>query len=521
MAQFSKIDRLTENIVGPVIVIIALVVAGAVGYFSGHGSIGLIASFVAFVVSLALVISLGRRIWVLVVFSWSLVGTTSLFPMAFRVVDIIVLFVFFAFFALAALKLVRSRPKFDTGDWLVLINMGYLAVTFFRNPVGVSALNSQLVGGRPYFNTFIAFLCYLILRKAAADEKSIRRIPFYILLAATFTALAPMVGTISPAVGGALGEFYSGFAPAAAPAFDSGVAQDTESIGRLGSLSLVAPILMVALCAYFRPMTLLLPAYPGRFFLWLLTITLNLSTGFRSSIIGCAGYMAVGTIYWKRTRELFAMGFFAAVVLMFLALGNGLVFRLPLSAQRTLAFLPGNWDPAVVRDAQDSTQWRLEMWQTVLTEERWIRNKLLGDGFGFTREDYYLMQNEQLGYHGFAEGIRQETQLIVGAYHSGPLSAIRYVGVVGLILFLILLIYTARRAYRLTMRCWNTKFFKPVAFVTLQAVLYPFIFVFVFGAFENDLSRALFTCGMIRLLDEGVTQESAMLPGEENKRRAF
>ena len=68
------------------------------------------------------------------------------------------------------------------------------------------------------------------------------------------------------------------------------------------------------------------------------------------------------------------------------------------------------------------------MWKEVLISDKYIENKLLGDGFGFTRRQYATMQ--QLTQFGGSTEDVQENAMITGGVHSGPISAIRYVGVV-------------------------------------------------------------------------------------------
>ena len=67
--------------------------------------------------------------------------------------------------------------------------------------------------------------------------------------------------------------------------------------------------------------------------------------------------------------------------------------NLPWTFQRTLSFLPGNWDPTAVAAAKDSSEWRYEMWSIALSTDKYIHNKLLGDGFGVSRPDYERMMD--------------------------------------------------------------------------------------------------------------------------------
>ena len=95
--------------------------------------------------------------------------------------------------------------------------------------------------------------------------------------------------------------------------------------------------------------------------------------------------------------------------------------------QRTLSFLPGHWDSRAVKDATGSTEWRLEMWRDIPKGTQYISDKIMGDGFGFSRAELSAMERQKFA----TGGMQQEDFMIIGAFHNGPLSAIRFVGVVG------------------------------------------------------------------------------------------
>ena len=61
-----------------------------------------------------------------------------------------------------------------------------------------------------------------------------------------------------------------------------------------------------------------------------------------------------------------------------------LLAPLPPNVQRALTFLPGTWEQRYKDDAEGSTEWRVEVWKVALFTERWIKNKWLGDGLGFS-----------------------------------------------------------------------------------------------------------------------------------------
>ncbi len=234
-----------------------------------------------------------------------------------------------------------------------------------------------------------------------------------------------------------------------------------------------------------------------------------LLSGFRSALSTAMVYVALSSYFRKRHRDILIFGMIGVVMLSFLALGNGTFFHLPLPIQRALSFLPGNWDYLAVSDARGSSQWRFEMWKIVLTEDKWIQNKLLGDGFGLTKYDLGIMEGINFGGSGFVGGAVQEGAMIVGAYHSGPLSTIRFVGAMGLVLFYALLIHLAVRGWRAIKRSFNTPYFPVALFIGMPAVFTPFVFTFMVGGFDTNLPEALFSAALIKLLEHAL-QDAAV-----------
>ncbi len=103
-------------------------------------------------------------------------------------------------------------------------------------------------------------------------------------------------------------------------------------------------------------------------------------------------------------------------------------------------------------DAKQSSDWRTEIWIEALTSERYIRNKLIGDGLGMTSEQLQksvavaLQDSTANGIGGWES--HRESILISGDFHSGPVQTIRTVGYVGLFILLIGMVRVAVHAHR-------------------------------------------------------------------------
>ena len=101
--------------------------------------------------------------------------------------------------------------------------------------------------------------------------------------------------------------------------------------------------------------------------------------------------------------------------------------------------------------------------------------------------------------------------MITGGVHSGPVSSIRYVGAVGMVMFMILLVLMAREAVRLVRLARGTDYFILALFVAVPIVWEPINFVFIFGGYESGLPNAIISIGLLKVLANTLGD----LPGAE------
>jgi hypothetical protein len=442
----------------------------------------------------ALSLILRAKIWLLIPLAWPLSASIPLMEWPFGVRDLAVLIVCASFLTLMGFKIIRAKPKTDLIDLLLLANVLYLCTVFVRNPVGLAAFNSEMVGGKPYFNVFIACLAYFVLSRVPIDLKTACRLPLFLLPAPAFLAVGALMTTHAPGLAGKLGLslIYADFAPSETAGFDNVERQiGLLSVGLTG---------MQILTSYFRPLTLLFPAYFGRFLLAIVFMVAVLFSGFRSALLAIAAYIIFSSYFQRHPRDLFAFAAIGVVGLTLLTIGNGTLFDLPLAVQRALSFLPGNWDYVATADAQASIDWRVDMWSMVWHEDKWIRNRWLGDGFGITRRELALMESVKNGGVGFLGGVDQEAFMINGAYHNGPLSTIRFVGGVGLVLYYSFIVVLAARAVKFIRLAYGTALFPATLFVGMPTLLYALTYPLGTGQFDGDAPQQIFMAGLIKLV---------------------
>lgn len=489
-----RLDRTLQYLSTAIAIVLACVFAIACGSLIGGGQFKLLAIIFLGVVTIATIVVWRTGIWLLIPLCWELTGKIPFAGVPLTIRDISVAIAATGFLIFYALKLLRAKPVFDLLDFFVFLNVAYVATVYVRNPVGVDWLGSAMVGGRPYFDIFIAFLAFSVLKRVPIDLRKVRLLPLFELVGSAFVSVGNLITLIWPSMATRLGMIYSTFAP---PEYESGQVPTEDEIGRRPMLGVVGVKGMQVLASYFTPFSFLFPRHLLRF-LGAATFTVCvLLSGFRSGVLTVFVYLGLSSYFRKRKQDIAVFVLIASVVVGIAAIGNGRFFRLPMAAQRALSFLPGDWDYEAVQDAEGSSQWRYDMWKMVLFEDKWIRNKWLGDGFGFTRYELSIMQSQS----GYLNGVGQEAFLIVGTYHSGPLSSIRYGGLVGLALYFPLMLLLSMRAYRLIRSCYGTPLFPVVLFVGMPIVFAPFPFIFVAGAYDSCMTETFFTAGLLKIIE--------------------
>lgn len=483
--------------------ILGLLLAYYMGTLAGRGNYTKIIAFIAVITGVTFCLWLKSKIWLLIPATYFLSGPVGGLNLPFGLNELTVMGVFGMFMVFYALKVPIHKPTFNRLDFFLILNLVYLVSVYARNPVGMRSLGSELVGGHPYFAVAIAVIAYWIFLHVILDPATMKIFP-QLLCGGTFVvAMLGLVTRYIPGSASLIAPIYGGVNTDSYIKQNFGgtdVVSDSEMY-RLNEFGNLGNFLNLYLCSMFRPITLLTPA---RIFPWLFFMLAwfgLLMSGFRGGIVKNALFFILASYFYSGSRDVVRSIFLMIVAVSLLLVVQGTVFNLPIPAQRALSFLPANWTSSVaLDDAQGSANWRFHIWKQVWSGNKYIKNKLLGDGFGFTAADLAIQIGAMLGGPGYMGGDDAETQMITGAYHSGPLSAIRYVGVVGFILFMVLTIYAAQFSWKLINRAKGTPFFGIAIFVGLPLIYKPFEYVVIFGAFDSDLPFVIFQIGLLRLV---------------------
>jgi hypothetical protein len=496
-------DPRQSNPIGIILVFVTIAgLFGAlfIGSMVAHNEFTKIGALAAIAVATVICLTMGKNIWLLIPLGWMLTGKIQLLPLPFSVRDLCVFAAFGTYVGLAVFKKLPKFAKFNSFDKLMLLNLAYLATVYLRNPVGTRALGSEMVGGKPYLDVATAVLAYWVLQHITITVKESRWIPWLMAAGSTAVTFLGMLTKHFTFLVPYIAPLYSGIDVGAYMAEQTGTEYKETRQSSFFGLATLSGVLM----SFFRPLQLLLFLRPFWSIILYATIAGVLLSGFRTGVIYLVVLIILNSYFYggmKDVVRLVVMMLLAVFLAVFLQTSG---FPIPPAAQRSLSFIPAPWDADVKRDAETSTKWRLEMWQIALQSDKYIRNKILGDGFGFSTYELQIQLQQAWGGKGYIGAETTEAQLVTGAYHSGPISSIRYVGVIGLIIFTITLFACAKYAWSIIRRSTGTPFFPLALFIGVPLIYKPVGFLFVFGAYEGDLPAAIVALAFLNLTVRGL-----------------
>lgn len=508
--------------------LLGLLVAAVLGSAVGSSDLRLIAVVLGMIPVLVIFAHLKTNIWILIPIGWFFVGRLPWLPLPFTVRDMFFLIPIVFFLGFFAMRIVPWKRKTTTLDVLILINLAYLLTVYARNPVGFFAIQTSMVGGRPYFEIILAFCGYIILSRIKLTDVIARFFPLFFVVPTLLLGALEIVTRLIPQFGTVLNQVYTGVGGARESIMPSGP-EAQIGVTRFTSLQFTGMTGVLALCARYNPITLISPFHPLRTLLFAAALLAIFLSGFRSAFLFAMVAFLLSALLRRRLRDVWVAGAAGALGLVLLISLQGSVIQLPSTMQRALSWLPGDWSEDAVADAEGSSLWRFEMWEWAWHDTRIMRDKVWGQGFGFTIDEMNIIANAMLaGQIGgeFLGASDRESFMITGAFHSGPLSTIKFIGIVGFIPYYIMMCYMAVLAWRLCRRAHGTKVFTLALFVCIPIIYEPFNFIFVFGGLDGNYSQLLTWAGLLLMtsnyLDAIVSKERrhpSGMPSDKNDLR--
>lgn len=309
----------------------------------------------------------------------------------------------------------RSLPVLDA---LMCILFIYLCVSFYRRPVAFLALGLDMddIGGKEYVIFLLSFLSYISLSCIPVNFKQSQKLLKYLFWFTMAAALFGLVVSVATGRGG------------------GGEEQDLADAAENSRFSLLAPI-GTLISVYLYASTPLTKIFTRTY--KLLTILLGaccvVIAGWRGRLIEfCFRFAFIAALKRELTAlVIIALGCYGS--LLYLS-EEHLLEGLPYGVQRALCAVPGvNVRKDIQRNAEGSSEWRIVMWKWALDPRTgYIRDYIWGDGFGQSKSD--IQRTLTATMRGTRSGGDQRDFASRGVWHSGWISTMHRLGIVGLVI---------------------------------------------------------------------------------------
>lgn len=346
-------------------------------------------------------------------------------------------------------------------DVFVLLISLYMLHLYYKRPSSIAmlGLDADTIGGKEYYLAFFGVVAYIAWSciPFSGEElcQGIKK-AFYISLAASIIAIFLNVGSGGGDVEGL-----------------------TES-AQHGRFSLFVGFgqQLFAIVYLTYPLSKILTSFrkSAAFAFGVLSVVIS---GWRNIMVTFVGTVLTYAFFKRELTPIILGGIFTYGGLLYLSSENVLE-ELPYGMQRTLCVVPGlHVKKEIKRETNHSSSWRVTMWRWALDPRTgYIKDYVWGDGFG--QSAAYTRRRTTALMRGSLTAGNQRDFSALGIWHSGFITTLHRMGIVGLVLVAarqlidIFFIYSVLNAYR------RTPFFP---YITIRfAVEIPCYVFFYFNA---------------------------------------
>jgi hypothetical protein len=331
-----------------------------------------------------------------------------------------------------------GRPIFL---WPILIIT--LIIFYHNHDLKVGALGGDTEGGKPAILIYIVFVAYFCgINVPTPSVRFLSRIPFYFLLVTLFSSIPYIITTLFPPLAPYL--FYvtdsvnvEAYVETMATA---GVGQ--EQLSKLAAFGPIAAALQLYLLSRYPIGSWLRPERWWIIGLSLFCVVLTCCSGYRNNMFSFGMITMVGAwaYYSWRAVMLPAVVMVVALVVLIASSNNIIdlpVRKLPVITQRTLSFLPGDWDPEAIESGKSSNEFRQNI-EDVYLKEYVRKSPLFGNGFSIDTKTFQYYEDSLKT--GATDQIYAQSKLFIEGkmFHTGWMSVYDVVGIVGMTAFIVL-----------------------------------------------------------------------------------
>ncbi len=377
----------------------------------------------------------------------SIAGNLNFLPAPFNMLNaaniaciLLILYYITGYVLIRQKRIKLGKPKLL---WPILIITGICL--YHTHSLSLGSLGTSTEGARVALLIYLAVFAYFCgINVNHPSIHVLSRLPLYCLVLTAISSIPFFLTT-----------YYPGLAPYVYGAtsnvnvdafFDANaVAGATEGgIRRFGAFASIGGALELYLLAYYPIGTWVRPERWWVAGLSILCAIAAVSSGYRNVLFGFISMVMVVSWchYSWRSIAVPVIALMGAVLVIFASTNNLIdlpTSKLPLIAQRSLSFLPGDWDPDAIESAKSSNDFRKNI-QDVYISDYLDKSPWIGNGFEINTNDFNAL-SEELKRKGGGEQnayLQAQTFIVGKLFHTGWISVYDAVGVIGGAAFLAL-----------------------------------------------------------------------------------
>ena len=327
--------------------------------------------------------------------------------------------------------------------WPILIITSI--VLYHNHSLNVRVMGGDTEGAKPAILIYLVVLAYFCgINLPAPSVHFLSKVPLYFVILSFLSNIPNLLTTFYPNLAPYLYYITDNVNVDAYVRSGTFIGESSEGIGRFGFLGAVGAALQLYLISHYPIGTWLRPNRWWVAGLSLICAVLSLASGYRNVLVGFAVITMVGTwCYYSWRALVFSMILILAGFIFFLGSMNNTIHlplnKLPMIAQRTLSFLPGDWDYEAIQSAKESNDFRSGI-QDVYIQEYMDKSPWIGNGFDINTKEYNTLTDMlNRGYPGLDHQYLESKTFIEGKmFHTGWISVYDIVGVIGSLAFIAL-----------------------------------------------------------------------------------
>ncbi len=366
----------------------------------------------------------GRLYWVLTIASSFLGGTFPILGGSFTPFQILIA-VGIIKFVIEDLIFRRVRWKrLERLDVLLMVGfMGVLTLHGIHDRFGMRFLGSNVWGGRNYINVYVGLAAFLVVQSIPMKNSVWSKLPYFVVAVTGFDLVIAIITTVFPSSIYKIYPFYSAVSVAGLQEIISGDTGQTARVGAFGTIGFTIAVLVLAAVSLRK---ILLASNFFRLLALSIGFVLVLFSSFRSAVVNAVIAVVVAGIRDLKWGVLVLLPLLA-LLLFGVSVVNSEFVRLPKQMQRSLAFMPGDWDVEMKGDANASNDFRRNVW-AVWKKDYFPLHPWIGRGFGFRSQ---WAERSVYKYDPY-----EDVQMVeVGNIHNGFFAALDTFGIIGTIFF--------------------------------------------------------------------------------------